>query len=276
MKASLILITYNSIRTLPTFFDTLKQTESVTYEVVAVDNASSDGTLAFLHQQPQLRVIANRENRGFGQAANQGAAIADGDVLVFLNPDVWFTPQWLLQLQQTLVREPQAGIICPATLFPGQPIPPAIQLVRDRVPGSAMLVRRAVWQQLGGFDPQIFLYWEDTDLCWRAWLAGYRVIADHAAIVYHERGGSGGGNRWVAEYTRNGIYVHLKLMPWRRVWRFVGRQAMASLARMARGANGIPAAWWWNLRHLGSTYRQRRRLLGQKQHELSQLDRLIE
>ncbi|GAB4123715.1 MAG: hypothetical protein Fur005_37590 [Roseiflexaceae bacterium] len=276
MNASLIVITYNSLRTLPTFFDTLKQTQAVTYEVIAVDNASSDGTLAFLQQQPQLRVIANTVNQGFGRAANQGAAIANGDVLIFLNPDVWFTPEWLQQLQQTLMREEQAAIICPATLLADTPIPPAVQFVRDRVPGSAMLVRREAWQQLGGFDPQIFLYWEDTDLCWRAWLAGYRVIADHAAIVYHERGGSGGGSRWVAEYTRNGIYVHLKLMPWRRVWRFVGRQAIASIARMVRGYGGIPAAWWWNIRHLRSTYRQRRQLLRQKQRELAELDRLID
>lgn len=258
---SLVLVTYNSAPLLPAFFAALAATRGVTYELIAVDNASSDGTAEALARHAEVRLIANRENIGFGRACNQGARAARGGLLVFLNADVLATPEWLLALAARMRERPDAAIIAPQTLRPGAPPPAPGQAPIEvaAVPGCAMMIRRSAWERLGGFDEQIFLYWEDTEICWRAWLAGWRVLEDREAYVVHARGGSGGGAQWDAEAMKNGIYAHLKLLRPRAALPYLARQALKTALAAARG-QGRPylAAWRWNLARLGHTLAQRR------------------
>ena len=263
---SLVLVTYHSEALLPGFFEALAATRDVPYEVIAVDNASADGTVAALARYPGVRLVANAQNLGFGRACNEGAALARGELLVFLNPDVLATPTWLAVLSQRMAAHPDAAIITPQTAL----APPARSSRRGvarsagvreaaAVPGCAMMVRRAAWQALGGFDERIFLYWEDTELCWRAWLGGWRVLEDLEAAVVHERGGSGGGARWAAEAMKNGLYAHLKLRAWPAALRFAARQAAMTLAQAARGQGAAFAeSWRWNVRGMGVALAQRR------------------
>jgi GT2 family glycosyltransferase len=263
---SLIVVTYNSAPLLPAFFAALATTTYAPYEVLVVDNASQDGTPQLVETDyPAARLLANHENLGFGRACNQGARAAHGELLVFLNPDVFVTPDWLTILVQRVAAHPDVAIMCPTTLYPGQPAPAAAAPVEESaaVPGCAMLMPRAAWQKLGGFDEQIFLYWEDTELCWRAWLLGRRVLVDLEALVYHERGGSGGGGRrWDAEQIKNGLYTYIKLMRWRRALPFAIWLAGKTLAKLVlRRQPQLLAAWRWNWRHLGETLAARRELL---------------
>jgi len=255
---SLIVVTYQSATLMPAFFEVLAQTRYPNYEVLVVDNASGDGIAEVVARlRPETRVICNRQNVGFGRACNQGAQAAQGDVLVFLNADVLTTPDWL----DNLVAQPDVAVLCPTTLYPGQtrPKPTAAFAESAAVPGCAMVMPRWAWQALGGFDERIFLYWEDTELCWRAWLHGWRVLVDLEAEVYHERGGSGGGQRWDAEQMKNGIYTHLKLLRWRMVVPFLLSSAVKTVAkRVLRGQHGLHESWCWNWRHLGVTLSQRR------------------
>jgi GT2 family glycosyltransferase len=139
-----------------------------------------------------------------------------------------------------------------------------------------MAMPRAAWQALGGFDEQIFLYWEDTELCWRAWLLGWRVLSDLEAYVYHARGGSGGGPGWDAEQTRNGLYTYLKLMRWRAAAPFVVSLAIKTLAKIAlRRQPGLLAAWAWNFKRLGLTLARRRALAGRRRGDPAHIERLI-
>ena len=158
---SLIVVTYNSAALLPNFFAALATTTYAPYEVLVVDNASQDGTPQLVAADyPAARLLANRENRGFGRACNQGARAARGELLVFLNPDVFVTPGWLTILVRRVAEHPDAAIICPTTLYPDQPAPIATTSVEEAaaVPGCAMLMPRVAWQALGGFDERIFLY----------------------------------------------------------------------------------------------------------------------
>jgi GT2 family glycosyltransferase len=144
------------------------------------------------------------------------------------------------------------------------------------VPGCAMMVRRAAWEQLGGFDERFFLYWEDTELCWRAWLLGWRVLEDLEARVYHERGGSAGAGRWDAERAKNALRTYLKLMRWRRVLPFAAMLLAKTLAKIAiRRAPGLIAAWGWNWRHLGETMAWRRELARARRGDMAALERMI-
>jgi N-acetylglucosaminyl-diphospho-decaprenol L-rhamnosyltransferase len=277
---SLIVVTYNSAPLLPDFFAALATTKYAPYEVLIVDNASQDGTPQLVAAEyTAARLLVNRENLGFGRACNQGARAARGELLVFLNPDVFVTPDWLAILVRRMAEHPDAAIICPTTLYPGQAAPVATVLAEDSaaVPGCAMLMPRVAWQELGGFDERIFLYWEDTELCWRAWLLGRSVLVDLEALVYHERGGSGGGGqRWDAEQIRNGLYTYLKLMRWRRVIPFAVLLAAKTLAKLVlRRQPELVEAWCWNWRNLGQTLAARRKLLSARRGDPVALERRI-
>jgi len=296
---SLIVVTYNSASLLPGFFAALQATRDASYEVLLVDNASSDGTARLVAERyPQVHLLASAENAGFGRACNHAARAARGELLVFLNPDVIVTPDWLAILARHMREHPDAGIICPTTLdaderprtsdqrpFRKRTVDPSSLVVRRSsgvadtaaVPGCAMMVRRAAWEQLGGFDDRFFLYWEDTELCWRAWLLGWRVLVDLEALVYHERGGSGGGGqRWDAEQIKNGLYTHLKLMRWRRAIPFAALLAGKTFAKMVlRRQPGLLDAWRWNWRHLGQTLAARRDLLRTRCGDPAALERRI-
>lgn len=276
---SLILVTYNSAGLLPAFFAALATTRYKPYEVIVVDNASPDATLGYLtHNHPQVRVLANQENVGFGCACNQGSAVARGDLIVFLNPDVTVTPDWLTILVQHIQTNPDVAIICPSTLYPDQSPISATTGVTEvaAVPGCAMLVPTQAWRMLGGFDPQIFLYWEDVELCWRAWLLGWRVLHAPQAVVYHQRGGSAGGQRWDAEQIKNGLYTYLKLMRWRTVCGFVVLLAAKTVIKFARyRERALFMAWEWNIRHLGYTFAQRRELMRKRCGDAVRLEQRI-
>jgi N-acetylglucosaminyl-diphospho-decaprenol L-rhamnosyltransferase len=301
---SLIVVTYNSAAKLPEFFAALATTRYTPYELLVVDNASGDGSADYMTEKhPQARLLASHENTGFGRACNRGARAANGDLLVFLNPDVIVTPDWLDILVQHMAEQPDAGIICPQTLYPDEvgQATRGLKLVRAAnasdciplsqapslkpqasgvaetaaVPGAALMVRRAAWEQLGGFDERFFMYWEDTELCWRSWLLGWRVLEDLEAHVVHERGGSGGGARWDAERAKNALRTYLKTMRWRRVAPFAARLLATSLAKLVlRRSPGIPGAWAWNWRHLGETLAHRRELARRRRIDPARLERM--
>lgn len=275
---SLILVTYNSVALLDAFFEALASTTYAPYEVIVVDNASHDGTVERIRTfGTPVTLIANADNRGFGRACNQGADVAQGDFLVFLNPDVLVTPAWLTLLVDHISLHPDAAIICPTTLYPDQQIAfSQVATVEEAaVPGCAMMVRRTAWRVLGGFDEQIFMYWEDTELCWRAWLLGWRVLADLQAYVYHERGGSTHGRAWDAEHIQHGLYTYLKLMRWRRILPFTLATAAKTVFKLWQRRTGLLRAWGWNIAHLPMTLRQRHGIREQRRGQPSLLEHRI-
>jgi hypothetical protein len=197
---------------------------ALSYEVIVVDNASQDGTVAAVRAQfPTVQVIANSTNRGFTAANNQALAIARGEFLFLLNPDTEVQPGAIAELQRFLVAHPDVGIVGPRLLYPDgslqssrrrfptlatlftestvvQEYLPGLAVFRrytlaDRSPaqpqlvdwvvGAAMLVRRQVYEQIGGLDEGFFMYAEEIDWCRRAQAAGWNVAYDPAAVVIH-------------------------------------------------------------------------------------------
>jgi GT2 family glycosyltransferase/glycosyltransferase involved in cell wall biosynthesis len=185
-------------------------------EVIVVDNASSDGSADWLRDKyPQVRCVANPENVGFARGIQRGAAVASGKYLAFLNQDMRVDAQWLAALVSTIQSEP--GVACAGSivlnwtgekidyagrsqdalnLFPAESV--SANSLRSSIQdepflfasGGAMLIRREIFQETGGFDPDYFLYHEDVDLGWRLWSRGYRVLRSTRSIVYHKPGSS--------------------------------------------------------------------------------------
>src|SRR5262245_19266704 len=194
------------------------------FEVVVVDNGSSDGTEAWLRAaHPEVGLVREDENLGFAEATNRGAAAARAEWLVLLNNDAVASPPFLEALERSAgdVSAPAAvaGRILDAdgraVEFGGSDLggfgfgfqrsswQPHLEECADgaELPfacGGAMLVRSTTFLELGGFDPDYFAYYEDVDLGWRLWLSGQRVVYAKGAEVRHERHGTGRrfSDRW--------------------------------------------------------------------------------
>jgi GT2 family glycosyltransferase len=273
---SIVLVTYNDERFLPEYFDKLDATRYEPWQLIAVDNGSTDSTLELLRARgDRITLVENTESEGFGAGCNQGAKLAKGDHLVFMNADVWVLPDWLERLVRLMEDEPDAGIVSPVTLPLYKGPEPAAKpyLEVSSVPGASMMVRRAAWDELGGFDEHFFLTWEDTELCWRARLAGWRVLEDLEAHVWHL--GRGSWQRWAAEELHNGLYTHLKLMRWRRTLPFLGVAATRTAVKfvLLRDAS-LFRAWSRAFRELPTALAERRRWLGDRGRSEA-LERLV-
>ncbi|WP_342109720.1 glycosyltransferase family 2 protein [Methylobacterium sp. SI9] len=195
-----------------------REAESV--QVIVVDNASTDGSTENLPPLPRpLRLIRNAENRGFGRACDQGAAAGAAPAILFLNPDTQVEPDALGQARAALTADPRTGIVGARLVDPdgrtarscaraptalgllGRAlaldrlglVPPHFLLewdhaedrAVDQVMGAFLMIRRDLFQALGGFDPRFFVYWEDADLCTRARAAGFAVLHVAGAVAHH-------------------------------------------------------------------------------------------
>lgn len=181
-------------------------------EIIVVDNASRDGSVDMLRSAfgNVITLIDSPDNLGFGQANNLAAAYAKGDYLLLVNPDARLLDNaFISTLISFLERHPHVGIAGPEIhepskqkyVLPKRRYPSEGRLkYRDalkRLPGpyawilgACMCLKRSLYEQIGGFDPDFFLYGEDTDICLRVRKAGYQVGYCEAAKLTHVGGAS--------------------------------------------------------------------------------------
>jgi GT2 family glycosyltransferase/glycosyltransferase involved in cell wall biosynthesis len=216
--ASVVVVTYNNLGLTRMCIESVfLETDYPNFEVLAVDNASQDGTADWLDEasarEPRLRVIRNADNRGFSAANNQGLRAARGDVLCLLNNDTVVTRGWLSTLIGHLGRVSDAGMIGPTSNMVGNEakVPVAYTDIADMPRWAAefcrqhngqllpmvmlgffcVALRREVYEKVGDMDEQFGLgYFEDTDYCYRAARLGYKLYCARDAFVHHWQGAS--------------------------------------------------------------------------------------
>lgn len=201
-----IIVAYDSAEVLPACLSALAG-EGV--PAIVVDNASGDASAAIARAHGAT-VIGNARNEGYGRANNRGAAASATPYVLIVNPDVEIRPGAVAALLAAAERYPDAGMLAPRVVEPSgrvflQPrslLSPAHlnRLGSMAIPegdaclpflsGACLLVRREVFQSLGGFDPAIFLFYEDDDLCRRMRDAGHALVHVHEAEARHGRGRS--------------------------------------------------------------------------------------
>lgn len=183
-------------------------------EIVVVDNASGDGSPHRLRSEltaKGVRVVEADRNLGFGQGVNLGVRHSTAPLLFLLNSDAELCPGALSILRRTLLEDESIAVVAPAVYrSEGPELQPAAYgvfptlrtvlrrtnhnppetLWPDWVSGAAMLVRRSEFEAVGGFDPDLWMYLEDVDLCRRLRDRGGRVRRELAAGVVHRTGGS--------------------------------------------------------------------------------------
>lgn len=212
IRASIIIVSYNNRTQLLPCLESLSLGLSQDTEIILVDNNSNDGSASDVARNfPYVQVIRNRCNSGFGSGNNLAASQARGTYLAFINPDTIVSTGWLDGLIAALEQDPGAGMATPKILMLSRPDCinacgneihcSGLTLCRgagqDRdafsqpsevpaVSGAAFVIRRQLFDLLDGFDTSFFMYMEDTDLSWRAWLAGWRTLYVPESIVWHD------------------------------------------------------------------------------------------
>jgi len=230
LDCSVLIVTFQSAADLPLCLESVRRaTHTASFEILVVDNASSDGTATLAGADPGVRLIANRENVGFSRANNQGFREARGRYVLLLNPDAQVHEGAIDRLVAFLDAHPDVGIAggrvnspdgtlqrasrrsipTPmvslfrlaglSRLFPNHPAARAYNLEDSdpsqtldvgAVMGAFLMVRREAIEKTGGMDERYFLYGEDIDFCMAVRVAGWRVVYYPDAVVTHRKGAS--------------------------------------------------------------------------------------
>jgi GT2 family glycosyltransferase len=248
---SVVVVNWNRRDLLKACLQSLKHQQiNQPFEVVVVDNGSSDGSPEMLATEsvgnPLVRVVLNRENRGFCAANNQGFAASDTEFVALLNNDAEAEPGWLQALASAFEGRPDVGMAASKILVYEDPrrIDKVGHLIYpdgqnrgrgtgeldrgqyDRLEevlwpdGCAAMYRRSMLQQIGGFDEDFFAYADDAELGLRARIAGWKCLYMPGAVVRHHRGATLGllSSRRLELIERNRVLLAVKLFPWSLLW----------------------------------------------------------
>ncbi len=236
MACSAVIVVYNSGAVIEACLQSLAGID----DIVVVDNAADDR----LQQRPGIRYIRNPDNLGFGRGCNTGIAAAKHDLVLLVNPDAVLELGALEKLLAASQAYPEAALLMPAILTPdgsvepshdaglfekrtmpkrrGEPDPEG-DLCANFLSGAVLLLRKPAFDAIGGFDPNIFMYFEDDDLSLRLRQAGHALVRVNAARARHIGGGSSGPSDAVQRFKN-----------WHFAW---------SRLYLERKFNGAAAAW---------------------------------
>ena len=247
MKVSVIVVNWNRRDLLNACLKSLRNQIEKNFEITVVDNGSVDGSPEMVESHyPGVRIIRNRDNRGFCAANNQGIRASQSEFIALLNNDAEAEPGWLEALLGVFEGRPDCGMAASKILVyedPGR-IDKAGHLIYpdgqnrgrgsgeldrgqyDRAgetlwpDGCAAMYRREMLARIGGFDEDLFAYADDAELGLRARIAGWNCIYTPKAVVRHHRGATLGLNsrRRLELIERNRVLLAAKLFPWSLLW----------------------------------------------------------
>jgi GT2 family glycosyltransferase len=249
---SVVIVNWNRRDLLRACLDSLAAQTFTDFEIIVVDNGSTDDSAAMVREYPRpIKLIENRENRGFCAANNQGFAVSQSEYIALLNNDAEADPGWLQAMLDAIQIKPDVGetdigmvaskilvwedprIIdkCGHLIYPdgqnrgrghGQMDQGQFNRQEEVLwpDGCAALYRRAMLNEVGGFDEEFFAYADDAELGLRARIAGWTCLYAPGAVVKHHRGATLGLNsaRRLTLIERNRVLLVVKLFPWNLLW----------------------------------------------------------
>lgn len=250
---SVIIVNHNGIDFVRECLSSVLSSEYKNFEVIFVDNGSGDGSLQYVKKNfgndPKLRFVENRASLGPAVGRNRGAGVSGGKYIIFLDNDTEVTPPWISELVKVLESDNSIGAAQAKLLRIGSEEydcagdylgPLGFLIERSRgakdtgqfdfiadilsAKSAASIIRKDLFEKIGGFDEDYYMYLEETDLSWRVWLAGYRVVFVPHSIVYHAFGTSRKGfkhyySKHLVKYygCRNYIFTLAKNLEFRNL-----------------------------------------------------------
>ena len=219
VEVSIIIPVFNQFRFTQACLASLQKHQGTErFEVVVVDDGSTDASAEAIPRMPGVVYLRNETNSGFIASCNRGAAAARGNYLVFLNNDTLVEPGWLTALLETFAEEPRAGVVGAKLVYPDgrlqeaggivwrdasgwnygkfdDPEKPEYNYLRevDYCSAAALMIPKSLFESVGGFDSRYApAYYEDTDLSFKVRKAGYKVLYQPLSEVIHYEGATGG------------------------------------------------------------------------------------
>lgn len=293
---SIVLAPQNGMDHLPACLESVYAQDYEDFEVIYVDNASTDGSPDYVeHGYPQVKVVRSSRNLAYAGGNNLGAQYAHGELLLFLNHDTVVTEHFLSNLVQAMHQHPDVGIAQSKIMMASAPSLidstgayltwtgiwvhpnhgyPDHDLGEQPIEilgacGACLMVRRELFRRLGGFDRDFAIYFEDADLSWRSWLLGMRVALAPSSVIYHW--GAVTTSRLPSTFTvfhsfKNRLCSLIKLLDGLQLlWVIPIHLVMClagGLAYLVKGkpmnAIAILRAICWNVTNLRATLRKRR------------------
>jgi len=204
---SVIIVNYNGKNHLEKCLESLMKVDYEKYEVILVDNNSTDDSIEFVKNvYPSVIIIKLEKNYGFAEPNNIGAKNAKGELLLFLNNDTVVNPNFIREMIKVINLDSKIAICQSLLLKPNGEVESSGDFIdilgrafmsKEKVTevkeilsarGACMMVRKNIFWELGGFDKNFFASFEDIDLSWRAWIWGYKIVLVPNSIVYHTGG----------------------------------------------------------------------------------------
>ena len=297
-KVSVVILNWNGKKFLDVSLSSLHKVTYASLEVIVVDNHSSDGSVSYIRRKfPWVRLIALSHNAGFAGGNNIGFKKSTGKYVLFLNNDTKVTPKFLEPLVAQMEKDPTIGCIqpqmrmmandalqdeaggylthCGFLYHYGYKKKHALKPYRNRrevfsIKGACMILPRLVFERIGMFDEDFFIFFEETDVCHRIWLSGFRVIYDPVTYISHVVGGDT-TNKY--SYQRR-IYLTFKNMTCSYLKNFgflnmftiyplfllIQAGLVGSFVVKLRGDLlwAVVRAYGWNIRNIGSTLKKRK------------------
>jgi len=276
-----ILVAYNSGAVIEASLSRLIDAPEIS-EIYVVDNCSTDHTVELIQRDfPKVKLIENPSNLGFGVANNMALGKVRTDYALLINPDAVLQEGAMALLLEAAERYPDAAILAPElrdekgeihisykkSVFEreknnGLAIIPEGDVCADYLSGAAMLCNMAHWKQVGFFDPKIFLYYEDDDICLRMRKAGFGLVLVPEAKCVHLMGSSSGSANPAGEFFRQ------KHMIWSRLYvqqKYFGKKSAAKLSAKLRAEYAMKAALYTVLFNKKKLARYKGRLAGTRE-----------
>lgn len=309
IAVSIVVLNYNGRSWLEQCLGAVVAQLTADSELIVVDNGSTDDSVAFLRRaHPDIRLLALDRNLGFAGGNNAGAKIARGRALAFVNNDAAPQAGWLQALRRPLENQADVGLVASCIVFlhdpsvvdsagdglmrwggafkhsHGQPVGEA-RAAREvfGACGAACLIRRELFDEIGGFDEEFFAVYEDVDLSYRCQLRGFRCIYVPEAIVHHAGSATLGRSsaRSIFWGQRNLEWMYFKNTPWPLLLRTLpGHLVYDMAAAIHFGRAGhfttFVSAKWHALLGAARVWRQRRLVQRERRSPSRRLWRLME
>jgi GT2 family glycosyltransferase len=292
---SIIIVNWNGMRWLHDCFSSLAKQNYKHYEIIFVDNASTDGSVAWVKKRyPKTVCVINKENLGFADANNVGFRKVKGKYILFLNNDTRVTKTFLSELVKSLEQHADVAGVQSKMLLMDEPkkldaigafftntgflyhygfhatdnkkLDKEIDLYTAK--GACMMFRKSVLDKIAIkgniFDPSYFAYFEETDMCHRVWLSGYRIRYIPTSVIYHKAGGTSTAmnNAFIQYHSfKNRIQSYFTNLDTKTLWSVmpihilltIGFALVAFLRGKWRLGAAVFNAIGWNIRHLKAT-----------------------
>jgi GT2 family glycosyltransferase len=265
-SVAVVILNWNGKQYLQQFLPSVIQSTYTNIEIIVADNSSTDQSLELLEREfPNVKVIRFGENFGFAKGYNEALRQVDSDYYVLLNSDVQVEPSWLEPMVALLEKDKKYAACQPKLLaFHDKSLfeyaggaggwidTLGYPFARGRLfdhcekdhgqyqkieeifwaSGAALMIKRDVFHEAGGFDPFFFAHQEEIDLCWRIHNMGYKIFACPQAVVYHLGGGTlpkGNSRKTFLNFRNNLIMLSKNLKPTEAIWKIILRLLLDQL-----------------------------------------------